>query len=290
VGNPKLSISECTTYTATFESDLCNYRLAGADGIGIWEFKLGDGDDLRAADQLQKSGLRATLCVPEVPSIVPDPFFTEPKDPLARRAALCVAVRRLSRFDPVAVLCLTGDPAGRDRAEMRRLVIDGLRAAAEVAGEAGVTLGLEPLRASSGSLVTTIPDTLDLIGDIGAENVKVIADTWHFWDVPGMLRNLRTYADRLVGVQVNDYREPTRSWCDRVLPGDGVIDLPAVFAALDDGGFEGWYDVEVFSDNGLFGNSYPDSLWSQDPRQVAEAAVRKFRAAWDGRGSLRQRE
>ena len=285
MGQPKLSISECTTYTADFESDLRNYRLAGADGIGIWEFKLAEGGDLWAVQQLQRSGLRATLCVPKVPSIVPDPFFTEPKDPLVRRAALCAAVRRFSRFDPVAVLCLTGDPVGRDRAETRQLVVDGLRATAEVAGEVGVTLGLEPLRATSGSLVTTIPDTNQLIDEIGAPNIKLIADTWHFWDVPGMLDHLRTHAARLVGVQVNDYRQPTRSWCDRVLPGDGVIDLGAVFVALEEGGFNGWYDVEVFSDNGLFGNAYPESLWSQDPQRVAHAAVQKFRAAWDGRRS-----
>ncbi len=287
MSQPKLSISECTTYTATFESDLRNYRLAGADGIGIWEFKLAEGDDRRAVQELERSGLRATLCVPKVPSIVPDPFFTEPEDPGERRTALCAAVRRFSRFDPVAVLCLTGDPAGRDRAEIRRLIVDGLRAAADVAAEVGVTLGLEPLRATSGSLVTTIPDTVRLIDEIGAPNIKLIADTWHFWDVPGMLDHLRTHAARLVGVQVNDYREPTRSWCDRVLPGDGVIDLEAVFVALEDGGFDGWYDVEVFSDNGLFGNSYPDSLWGQDPQHVAQAAVQKFRDAWGSRRSGR---
>ena len=286
---PRLSISECTTYTADFGSDLRNYQLARADGIGIWEFKLAEGDDLRAVEQLQKSGLRATLCVPEVPSIMPDLFFTEPKDPPARRTALCAAVRRLSLFDTVAILCLTGDPAGKDRAKMRQVVIDGLRAAAEVAGEVGVTLGLEPLRATSGSLISTIPDTLELVEDIGAPNIKVIVDTWHFWDLPDVLDHLRTYADRLVGVQVNDYRRPTRSWCDRVLPGDGVIDLAAVFSALEEGGFDGWYDVEVFSDNGLFGSAYPESLWSQDPLQVAEAAVRKFQAAWNNRRSIGHR-
>ena len=41
-------------------------------------------------------------------------------------------------------------------------------------------------------------------------------------------------------------RNPTRSWKDRVLPGDGVIDLPAILGALEAGGFDGWFDMEIF--------------------------------------------
>jgi len=36
----RLSISQITTVSAPFDADLDAYRAAGADGIGIWEFKL----------------------------------------------------------------------------------------------------------------------------------------------------------------------------------------------------------------------------------------------------------
>jgi sugar phosphate isomerase/epimerase len=283
MSDPKLSISACTTYTASLEEDLEAYRQAGAQGIGLWEFKLPRGQDEATLDKLRASGLETTICVPEVPSIVPDPFFTDPKDPAERRDALIAAIRRLARFEPVACLCLTGDPANYEPSTMRRLVVEGLRAAAEVAGELGLTLGLEPLRRTSGSLVTTLPDTLELVDEIGAGNLRVVVDTWHCWDLPGILDDLGRYADRIVGLQVNDWREPTRSWCDRVLPGDGVIDLPAIFGALDAAGFDGWYDIEIFSDNGLFGNDYPDSLWKQDPREVARRGVAQLQRLWSAR-------
>jgi len=286
---PRLSISECTTYTASFDEDLAAYRAAGVEGIGLWEYKLLRGQDDRLREALRKSSLRATLCVPEVPSIVPDPFFREPQDPRSRREELCVAIRRLATFDPVAVMVLTGAP-GDDAARTRHIVVDGLRAAAEVAAEVGVILGMEPLRQTSGSLVTTLPDTLELIDEIGAPNIRVIYDTWHFWDVPGVLEHLRAHANRLIGVQVNDWREPTRSWCDRVLPGDGVIDLPAIFGTLDGAGYSGWYDVEVFSDNGLFGNPYPDSLWNIEAAELARRAVDRFRAIWDRRQTAASRQ
>jgi sugar phosphate isomerase/epimerase len=280
---PKLSISECTTYTASVHDDIAAYRRARAEGIGIWEFKLPDGEDDQVRELIKRSGLTPTLCVPEVPSIFPDPFFTEPKDPEERRNALCDAIRRLGRFDPVAVMVLSGSPEGLDKTWMRKIVVEGVKYAADVAGQLGVTLGFEPLRQSAGSLTTSLPDTLELLDDIGASNIGVIADTWHFWDVPHALDHLTKYAGRLVGVQINDWREPPRSWCDRVLPGDGEMDFASIYAALEKGGYQGWYDMEVFSDNGLFGNDYPDSLWKLSADELARRSVDSFRTTWDAR-------
>ena len=82
-------------------------------------------------------------------------------------------------------------------------------------------------------------------------------------------------------MHVNDWREPTRSWCDRVLPGDGVADLPAMLRALHDAGWRGSYDLEVFSDDGAFGSAYEDSLWREDPGDVARRGREAFRQLWD---------
>jgi sugar phosphate isomerase/epimerase len=280
---PKLSISACTTWTTSFEDDLAAYRDAGAQGIGLWEFKLPRGQDERSIEQLRDSGLQATVCVPEVPSIVPDPFFTTPQDPVERRDALIAAIRRLVAYDPVAVLVLTGSPADHGPDRTRRLVVDGLRAAAEVAGELGITLALEPYRADAGSLVTALPDTVDLVDEIAAPNMKLVVDSWHIWDLDGIYDHLRQYVNRIVALQINDRRDPPRSWADRVLPGDGELDLARMFGVLDDAGFDGWYDVEVFSDCGLFGQDYPDSVWKRDAHDVATRAVTQFDRIWQAR-------
>ena len=108
---PPFSISEVTTFTATFEEDLAAYRAAGVDGVGIWEFKLPKGEDARSIDALRASGLAATICVPEVPCIMPDSYFREPRDPLSRRKELCASIRRLAAFNPVGVMVLSGRPA-----------------------------------------------------------------------------------------------------------------------------------------------------------------------------------
>jgi hypothetical protein len=76
----RVSICEFTTLPATFEEDLAAYRAAGVEGIGICEIKLGEG----AAARLRESGLRATHCVPAVPSILPLPPIQGPAKPEER--------------------------------------------------------------------------------------------------------------------------------------------------------------------------------------------------------------
>jgi sugar phosphate isomerase/epimerase len=133
-----------------------------------------------------------------------------------------------------------------------------------------------PTQADVFSLVHTIPDALELID---GEAVAIMLDTWHVSDPDG----IEPYVDKIAGVHVSDRREPTRSHFDRVLPGDGVLDLAAVFRTLEAGGYDGWYDIEIFSDNGAFGDAFPDSLWDVDPGELALRARERFERVWEGR-------
>lgn len=280
---PRFSISEISTFRASFDEDVRAYSQAGADGIGIWEYKLQRGRDEESLGLMRASGLAAAICVPEVPSILPDAFFTKPTDPLERRAALCASLRRLAPFKPDGILCVLGGPDLYEPAEQRRIIVDGMRAVADVAGEVGLRIGLEFYRKTSGSFLSTLADTLELADEVGRPNVGVIADAWHFWDEPDVIARLSSNVKRLVGVQVGDWRNPTRGWADRVITGDGSIDFPSIFGALDAAGYDGWYEVEIFSDNGQYGDAYPDSLWDLDTLEVAQRAVAGFRQTWERR-------
>lgn len=283
MNTPPFSISECTTFPRTFAEDVVAYREGGADGIGIWELKLSKSGDAENLALLRESGLRATICVPEVPSIYPDAYFAEPLEPRERTQRLCDAIRRLAPFDPVGILVVLGDPAGRDLAEMRRVTVQGVREAAAVAADLGIKIGVEFYRQASGSMLNTIVETAGLVDEIGAPNVGMVVDLWHAYPNPKLVEDLHTYAPKFLAVQVNDVREPTRSWADRVLPGDGVMDLPAALGAAEAGGYDGWYDLEIFSDDGRFGNAFPDSIAAMDPVEVTRRGVAGFRAAWERR-------
>jgi sugar phosphate isomerase/epimerase len=275
---PRFSVSQITTLPQPFDDDLRTYAAAGVEGIGIWEFKLPDRDDAETVEVVRASGLAVTNCVPSVPSILPMPGFDEPADPAERVELLRASIRRLAAFEPASIVCLTGSPGNREA------LVEGIRALADEAERAGVAIGLEPMQPlfhADWTHATTIEAALDLLDEAGADGVGIIFDTWHVWNDDDVLEDIAEHCDRFVAVHVSDWREPTRSWADRVLPGDGSIDLPAIARALDEAGWRGWYDLEIFSDDGSFGDEFPDSLWKSDPYDVARQGREAFLAAWE---------
>ena len=276
----RFSVSQFSTLNQGFDDDLAAYVAGGAEGIGLAEAKLPEGEDAESLRKLRESGLAATICLPTMLSVLQLPPFGGPEDPEERVASLCASVRRLAAFDPVTLLVLTGPVGDRDPDEARRIVVEGLREVARTAKAEGVTVALEPIHASARAeftMVDTIPDAVALVEEVG-EPMGVIFDTWHLWDTPDVLTHIRAEAHRFPAVHINDWRAETRGWDDRALPGDGVMDLPAMFAALEDGGFDGWFDLEVFS-----GEDYPDSLLKLDAAELVRRGKAGFERAWAAR-------
>jgi sugar phosphate isomerase/epimerase len=283
---PPFSVSQVSTFAASFADDVRAYAGVGIDGIGVWEQKLGDGPDDAALEQLAASGLGSASAVPVVPSILPLPLLAGPDDPQARIDALCASVHRLAAFSPAAVVCLTGPAGGRDPDETLALVVDGLATVAAEAERAGVRLALEPFQREGiedWSLVNTLSEAAGLVAEVGSSVIGVQFDVWHLWNTPEVLEEIARYGGLIAGVHVNDWREPTRGWADRTLPGDGAADLPAILAALERAGWAGFYDLEIFSDNGVLGHAYPDSLWDLDAAELVRRGREGFVRCWEER-------
>ena len=291
---PPFSVSQITTLASSFADDLRTYRDAGIEGIGIWEIKLPSGADADEIEALHESGLASTNAVPAIPSILPLPLMEGPADPRERVDAICTSLHRLAPFAPTAVVCLTGPAQELDPGEARQSVIDGLRTVAREAESLGLRVGLEPVNRVGGedwTIASSIPDAVSLIEDSGSPPaLGILFDAWHLWNTESLLADIARELHRFVGVHVSDWREPTRGWADRVLPGDGIADLPAILGALEAAGWDGFYDLEIFSDNGAFGNDYEDSLWREDPPQLVRRARERFERSWDARVPPENRE
>ena len=277
---PPFSISQITTLGATFEADLRAYAAAGVDGIGIWEIKLPEGGDDQAQEQLEASGLGRAAAVPAVPSILPLPLMEGPTEPRERIDAICASVHRLARFEPSSVVCLTGPGDDRDT------VVDGLRTIGDEAARAGVRIGLEPINRFGGedwTSISSLQEAAELLDDADRPALGIQFDSWHVWNTPELADEIERHVHRFVGVHIADWREPTRGWADRVLPGDGVADLPALLGSLERAGWNGFYDLEIFSDNGTFGNAWPGSLWDVPEEELARRGKEAFERAWSAR-------
>jgi len=272
-------VSQVSTLPASFADDVRTYAAAGFDGIGVWELKLGEGPDDAAVALLRESGLGSATAVPSVPSINPLPLLPGPDDPRERTDAIVRSLHRLAAFEPAAVLCITG-PGDRATA------IHGLREVAAEAERLNLRIALEPFQAEgieSWSILNTLTDAAAVVEEIGSPALGIQFDVWHLWNTPELFEEIELHAPLIAGVHVNDWREPTRGWADRVLPGDGVAGVPAILGALERAGWSGFYDIEVFSDNGTFGSAYPDSLWDADARELVERGRKQFLECWEER-------
>jgi sugar phosphate isomerase/epimerase len=284
---PKLSICEFTTPDTSFERDLELCREAGATGVSICEFKLREGDEHRQRDAFEASGLHAALCMPSNISPLPaSRAFPGPTDVSERVELMCGSVRRLAPFRPATIVVLTGSGEGRAPADARRAAVEGLRRVATLAGELGTRISLEPQRVDlvpGRSLVTTIPEAVEFVAEVDEPAIDVMYDVYHLWDTDDVVALSERHARAFGGVQVSDWRAETRGFMDRLLPGEGLIDLPVLLRALDEGGFAGWFDLEVFSDDGRYGSDYEDSLWKRPPSELVRDGLAGFRRAWDAR-------
>jgi sugar phosphate isomerase/epimerase len=275
-GLPRISVSQVSTLPAGFADDVRTYAAAGLDGIGIWEMKLGDGPAAEAVELFRESGLGSATAVPAVPSIHPLPLLAGPDDPRERIDSILGSLNRLAAFEPAAVLCFTG-PGDRATA------IRGLREVVAEAERIGLRIALEPFQSEgseSWSAVNTLGAAASIVEEIGSPALGIQFDLWHLWNTPDLFDEIERHAPLIAGVHVNDRREPTRGWADRVLPGDGVAPVAAILGALDRAGWDGFYDIEIFSDNGTFGVAYPDSLWALDGAELVGRGRQQLLECW----------
>jgi sugar phosphate isomerase/epimerase len=250
------------------------------DGIGVWEIKLPDGGDAEALEQLEASGLGSAAAIPAVPSILPLPLMEGPKEPQQRIDEICASLHRLAPFNPSGVVCLTGP------GDNRETVVEGLRTIGEEAARAGVRVGLEPVNRLGGedwTMISSLSEAVELLEDADRPALGIQFDSWHVWNTPEVVEDIGRHADLFVGVHIADWSGATRGWCDRVLPGDGVADLPQILGALDRVGWDGYYDLEIFSDNGTFGEAWPDSLWDVPTDELVRRGKDAFERAWEAR-------
>jgi len=283
----RLSINQLMLPGSTFEEDLDRCLRVGASGMGISEAKLGHGRDSSLVERLITSGLRASLCTVETPSVLPVEAFGGPSDSRERVDLMIASINRFAPFRPSHFLTLTGADASLDPAEQRDIAVKGYREVAAAAASVGAQVGIEPIRsehASGFSLISSLSEAAQFVAEIDAPNVGIVFDVFHHWDSPSLLEDIATFADRFSIVQLGDAPLDPTPGINRAIPGEGRIPLDAIFVALEHAGYRGWYDLELLSD--------PDEEASFDRLDIDEVLDRSKQglelawgnsARWEGK-------
>ena len=115
-----------------------------------------------------------------------------------------------------------------------------------------------------------------VVQDVDDPDATLIADAFHSWNTNSTLDDLRTIpVERISHYHIDDAHPnipPLKQLDpDRVMIGDGVIDLKAELTVLKDKGYQGAVSLELFN---------PD-LWAQDPRGVLKVGFERLAALID---------
>jgi sugar phosphate isomerase/epimerase len=282
---PRYAVNATSLPHTTVWQDIEVIAATGASGYGLWERKLPPGEDEAVVTAMTRQHLAASFCVPWSHAIVPSQIDppNAPATLSARIDAICASIQRLAAFRPAAILVApgaSGNPA--QPAGPRSDIVQALAPIADAAADSGVPIGLELLAARRGSAIPTLQAIVDVLDKVGKDNIGVMFSVFHSWDEPGLHEHLLRHADRINSVQVCDIRDPERSSFDRELPGRGRATAPGIMASLLTGGYRGWWELEIFSDDGTFGTALPGSYWAMPPADFLTQA----RAAFDSSYAL----
>ena len=145
--------------------------------------------------------------------------------------------------------------AERPKAEQRKIYKDRLRPAADILARSHVRLGLEflgPLHLRKMfpyEFIWRMDEMLEFAKDIGP-NVGLELDSWHWHHAGATVKDIVAAGkENIVNVQVNDSPAlPAEKIRDdeRLMPGEGIIDLVSFFRALKEIGYDEGISPEVF--------------------------------------------
>jgi sugar phosphate isomerase/epimerase len=107
---------------------------------------------------------------------------------------------------------------------------------------------IHPLRQDL-SFVNTLADAGELARGAGRRGGYVL-DLFHSGWERRLLETIgRDAARRIHAVQISDYKRVTLRTMDRALLGRGILPLRDIVRAVERGGYRGWYEAEIISDD-----------------------------------------
>jgi sugar phosphate isomerase/epimerase len=98
------------------------------------------------------------------------------------------------------------------------------------------------------SFINLGADAFEIVQRVDDPLFGYLFDVYHMWWQRGIEDLARESASKVFHTQVSDYKAVTLRTLDRVMPGQGIIPLHRILHALADGGYAGWWEVEVLSD------------------------------------------
>jgi sugar phosphate isomerase/epimerase len=242
----KLCVHTMTTKPWSLAEAAEGYTKAGVPAITVWRQALEPLGLKDSASLLKSSGL-------EVVSLCRGGFFPG-ETPTKRQDAIddnLLAIEEAVEIGAPLIVLVCGAVPGQPLSESRKQIVEGIQAILPQVRDAGVKLAIEPLHpvyADDRSAVNTLGQANDMVELIGSKLVGIAADVYHLWWDPELEQQIRRAGSSIFAFHICDWRTPTRDiLLDRGLMGEGCINIPQIRGWVEEAGFEGYNEVEIFS-------------------------------------------
>jgi sugar phosphate isomerase/epimerase len=237
--HPRISTSSVCTFAWDLDRDLELWRRHGIDYVGVAVPTLEQAGLDTAVRSLRAAGLR--ICN----VIGLGPFRLDaPETWPAARDRVDALIGAAADLDAGALVFTPGAAGRLTWEEAADAFVATYGPVVESAAARGVRIAIENtswLRFESG-FVTTLRDTADLTGRIGA---GLCVEVNNCWMERGLIDTISEHADRIAVIQLSDYVIGTGRTPDRAVPGDGDIPLDRIVRLALEAGYEGPFELEL---------------------------------------------
>lgn len=266
----RLSINQYTTREQwSFRESVEGYAAKGVRGISVSHELLAEVGVKDAGLMLRDHGMTVSgYCIGGLLTDIDDTKFSRRIDENRR------IIDEAAEIEARCVVFVAGGlPEGsKDLGRIRSRCLEGLEKLLPYAKQSGVVLALEPLHpmtCSFRSCLTTLGEANDWYDQLGAgAELGVVVDVYHVWWDPDVERQIRRAKGRIAAFHVSDWLTDTKDIrLDRGMMGDGVIDIPRFRNLVESAGYNGYHEVEIFSDR---------NWWRRDPNEVVDILKKRY--------------
>jgi sugar phosphate isomerase/epimerase len=245
----RLCLHTMTTRPWSIEDCINNYAKAGIHGITIWRNVIENKDLAVVRTRLNDHSM-------EVISLCRGGFFPS-VNPGKRQTAIddnLLAIEQASTLGAPLIVLVCGADKEQPLERSRDQIMEGIVRILPEAESAGIRLAIEPLHpmyAGDRSAVNTIRQANEMAEKINSPLVGVAVDVYHLWWDPDLEEGIkRCAANRhFFAFHVCDWKVPTVDFLnDRGIMGEGCIDIRRIRSWVEETGFGGYNEVEIFSD------------------------------------------
>tara|TARA_E500000331_G_C17204270_1_gene690674 strand:+ start:452 stop:1294 length:843 start_codon:yes stop_codon:yes gene_type:complete len=173
-----------------------------------------------------------------------------------------------------ALTIVTGgtNPQSKGLIDTHIYLIERLQYISQIAKEYEVKLALEPMNPMFGgnrTCLMTVADANNICEKVNSENLGLAIDIYHVWWDTTLEYTLQNMSTKIFGYHLNDWLENTTDMLlDRGMMGDGVADLKSIRRSVENTGYNGYCEVEIFSAN---------KWWRENPGIVLDTIVQRYR-------------